>query len=88
VPEAHLLLATKLNAPPARGHLVARGRLTALLAQGNPLTLISAPPGFGKTTLLSEWIAGQDRAAVAWLSLDADDNDPLRLGAIHEGTRS
>jgi LuxR family maltose regulon positive regulatory protein len=43
-----------------------------------PLTLLSAPPGFGKTTLLSEWIA-QEKPRVAWLVLDADDNDPVRF---------
>jgi LuxR family maltose regulon positive regulatory protein len=43
-----------------------------------PLTLLSAPPGFGKTTLLSEWIA-QDKPPVAWLALDAGDNDPVRF---------
>jgi LuxR family maltose regulon positive regulatory protein len=43
-----------------------------------PLTLLSAPPGFGKTTLLSEWIAPM-KPRVAWLVLDADDNDPVRF---------
>ncbi|NIS83353.1 MAG: LuxR family transcriptional regulator, partial [Anaerolineales bacterium] len=42
------------------------------------LTLISAPAGFGKTTLLSEWVAGCGRP-VAWLSLDEGDNDPARF---------
>jgi LuxR family maltose regulon positive regulatory protein len=53
-----------------------------------PLTLISAPPGFGKTTLLSEWVS-QDKLHVAWLLLDADDNDPVRfwsyfIAALHQ----
>ena len=73
-----------------------RPRLVLRLATGlsGPLTLISAPPGSGKTTLLSEWRAdaGSD-AALAWLSLDADDNDPVRflegliaaLGAVRQG---
>ena len=43
-----------------------------------PLILLSAPPGFGKTTLLSEWVA-QNKQRVAWLVLDADDNDPVRF---------
>jgi len=63
--------------------LVERPRLLALLDEGltRPLTLISAPAGFGKTTLLSEWChspAGRD-FPVAWLSLDHDDNDPSRF---------
>jgi LuxR family maltose regulon positive regulatory protein len=43
-----------------------------------PLILLSAPPGFGKTTLLSEWVA-QNKQRIAWLVLDADDNDPVRF---------
>jgi LuxR family maltose regulon positive regulatory protein len=44
------------------------------------LTLLSAPPGFGKTTLLSEWLA-PFKPRAAWLVLDADDNDPVRFWA-------
>ncbi len=82
------LLSTKLTPPPARARLVARPRLAARLAEGlsRPLTLIAAPAGFGKTTLLASWLAeppGQPAAPgplrVAWLSLDADDNDPARF---------
>ena len=74
------LLHTKLYMPSGRPHLVARPRLIARLNEGltHPLTLLSAPPGFGKTTLLSEWVA-QDKRRVAWLVLDADDNDPVRF---------
>src|SRR3712207_3260411 len=74
------LLATKLFVPPARAHLVPRPRLLDRLQRGlqGKLTLISAPAGFGKTTLLSEWIAGRPRPA-AWLSLDARDSDPTRF---------
>ncbi len=74
------LLRTKLYLPSGRPHLVARPRLTTRLNEGltRPLTLLSAPPGFGKTTLLSEWIA-QVKPRVAWLVLDADDNDPVRF---------
>jgi len=77
------LLTTKLYLPPARPTLVPRPRLTAHLSDGltRPLTLISAPAGFGKTTLLSEWRAsdaGRD-FPLAWLSLDDDDNNPTRF---------
>jgi LuxR family maltose regulon positive regulatory protein len=73
-------LSTKLYIPPARPMLVSRPRLTERLDAGlhRKLTLISAPAGFGKTTLLSEWVAGSERP-VAWVSLDEDDSDPARF---------
>ena len=75
-------LATKLQPPPIRPRLVARPRLLALLST-DPLpkvTLVDAPPGWGKTTLVTEWIASDvaDRR-FAWLSLDREDNDPARF---------
>ncbi len=74
-------LTTKLFIPPRRPRdsVVDRSRLTNRLAatNGQRLTLISAPAGFGKTTLLSEWIPQSDHC-VAWLSLDTNDNDPAR----------
>ena len=77
-----LLLATKLGLPPARPGGVVRPRLIARLdqslAEGRHLTLVSAPAGFGKTTLLRDWAAGCERL-VAWLSLDAGDGDPQRF---------
>jgi LuxR family maltose regulon positive regulatory protein len=90
------LLQTKLYIPPARLELVARPRLIERLNErlwqdglqiglgfGRKLTLVSAPAGFGKTTLLSEWIrrrsAGTIALRVAWLSLDESDNDPTRF---------
>ncbi len=76
------LLQTKLYIPSPRPELVARTRLIERLNRGlrsgRKLTLVSAPAGFGKTTLLSEWIAGCDRP-VAWLSLDESDNDSVRF---------
>ncbi len=81
------VLATKLFVPPPRAHAVIRSRLIeqldAGIRSGKKLTLISAPAGFGKTTVLSEWVAGigrQDpRMRVTWLSLEASDNDPVRF---------
>ncbi len=74
------LLATKLYIPPARPSLVHRARLIERLNTGlhGKLTLISAPAGFGKTTLISEWLEGIARPA-AWLSLDESDNDPTQF---------
>ena len=74
------LLVTKLRTPPSRPDRVPRPHLCERLNAGanRSLTLISAPAGFGKTTLLSEW-ANQSSLPVAWLSLDAGDNDPVRF---------
>jgi len=71
------ILATKLYIPPARLKVILRPNLIERLNEGLhcKLTLISAPAGFGKTTLVSEWVAGCKRP-VAWLSLDEGDNDP------------
>lgn len=81
----YTLLTTKLYLPPVRPNIVQRSRLTAQLAEGlrRPLTLVSAPAGFGKTTLLSEWRATLEGQAcpMAWLSLDSGDNDPGRFWA-------
>ena len=74
------ILATKLYIPPPRPRVVIRSRLIERLNEGmhDKLTLISAPAGFGKTALVSEWAAGQmSDKKVAWLSLDAGDNDPV-----------
>lgn len=79
------LLTTKLYLPAARPNTVQRRRLTERLGAGlqRPLTLVSAPAGFGKTTLLSDWRATPDGSvrSVAWLSLDQGDNDPARFWA-------
>ena len=74
------ILATKLYAPQARANIVPRSRLIKNLNQGlyRKLSLISAPAGFGKTTVVSEWVSSCERP-VAWLSLDEGDNDPTRF---------
>ncbi|HEX2108594.1 MAG TPA: tetratricopeptide repeat protein [Rubrobacteraceae bacterium] len=74
------LLATKLYAPSDRANLVTRPRLTKRLDKGvsGKLTLLCAPAGFGKSTLLGEWVL-QGKLPVGWLSLDEGDNDPTRF---------
>jgi ATP/maltotriose-dependent transcriptional regulator MalT len=74
------LLATKIHFPQLRPHLLHRPRLIQRLEQGMKLslTLISAPVGFGKSTLLSDWLAAGS-TPVAWLSLDPQDNEPNRF---------
>ena len=76
------ILATKLYVLQPRPGIVSRPRLidqlNAGLAKGAKLTLISAPAGFGKTTMTNEWITQRERP-VAWLSLDEGDNDPTRF---------
>ena len=76
------ILATKLYIPSARSKLVARPHLIARLNKGldrpSSVSLISAPAGFGKTTLVGEWAAGCNQP-VAWLSLDEGDRDPARF---------
>ncbi len=73
------LLTTKLFVAPPRPNLVPRPRLIRRLDEGlrlgHRLTLLSAQAGFGKTTLLSDWV-GQQEGRVAWLSLDEGDNEP------------
>jgi LuxR family maltose regulon positive regulatory protein len=75
------LLETKLYVPRLRRGLVARPRLIERMSRGaeSKLTLLSAPAGFGKTTLLTEWLAATraDGRSAAWLSLDQADNQPV-----------
>jgi LuxR family maltose regulon positive regulatory protein len=76
----HHLLMSKLQMPRLRARLVTRSHLTQHLQQGmeQAVTLISAPAGFGKTTLLAQWIAERG-LPVAYLSLEPEDNDPVRF---------
>jgi LuxR family maltose regulon positive regulatory protein len=82
------LLETKLYVPRSRRGLVLRTRLSERLDQGtaSKLVLVSAPAGFGKTTLLTEWLTARPavlagRRPAAWLSLDRGDNDPASFWA-------
>lgn len=74
------MLTTKLFIPSTRRDLVHRQRLINRLSQGmdGKLTLVSGPAGFGKTTLLSEWV-GESNRPVCWISLDEGDNDPIQF---------
>ena len=78
--ERDVLLATKLNVPGLRPDLVPRPRLAQRLEEGRGrgLVLVCAPAGYGKTVLLAEWVR-HGRYPMAWLSLDAGDNDPARF---------
>ncbi|GCE11173.1 LuxR C-terminal-related transcriptional regulator [Tengunoibacter tsumagoiensis] len=83
--EALPLLVTKLSPPRLPSFLLDRSRLFTLLDAGRegPLTLLSAPAGFGKTTLVRQWMATRCASPnfppVAWVSLETEDNDPLRF---------
>ncbi|MFN8434292.1 MAG: LuxR C-terminal-related transcriptional regulator [Anaerolineales bacterium] len=74
------VVTTKLRIPPLRTKVVIRQRLLERLKEGlsRTLTLVSAPAGFGKTTLLSEWL-GEVNLKIAWLSLDDGDQDITRF---------
>ncbi len=83
------LIKTKLSAPQVRARLVSRPRLLNLMAEGvsRALTLVSAPAGYGKTTLLTDWIAEavarKSRGApnAGWLALDEEDDNPVRFAS-------
>jgi LuxR family maltose regulon positive regulatory protein len=72
------LLFTKLVIPPVRSPRIARPHLVARLRETRPVSVVIAPAGYGKTTLLTEWI-DTAHPSVAWLSLDEGDNDPVRF---------
>jgi LuxR family maltose regulon positive regulatory protein len=79
------LVLTKLRVPAARPRLIPRTRLVERITneRGKDFVLVSAPAGYGKTTLLSEWAHSllNNRVAVAWYALDPSDDDPLPFGA-------
>lgn len=77
-----MIVATKLHIPRPRTAIVKRPRLIRRLHEGldHALTLVTAPAGYGKTTLLSEWTSTLD-SSVAWVSLDQGDNDHIRFWA-------
>ena len=81
LPLKQQLLATKFLLPTAPRVVIPRPRLHILLDKSlkHPLTLLSAPAGFGKTTLLSTWVRSlaAHKTRICWLSLDEDENDPL-----------
>src|SRR3954453_14452299 len=89
--EDGVLVVTKLHIPERRAGLIRRESLVRHLCADEEarLTLISAPPGAGKTTLLAEWHAApEETRRFAWLSLDADDDDPVRFWTlVIEGLR-
>jgi LuxR family maltose regulon positive regulatory protein len=76
-----LFLETKLHPPPMRRKWLSRPRLVRALdlATECSLTLVAAPPGYGKTTLVAQWLDKITDRSVAWVGIDAADNDPVRL---------
>ncbi len=78
-----LVLETKFHLPTTHGRFVPRPRLSDQIARasGATLTLVSAPAGFGKTTVMTELATRLGRSRAAWLSLDSSDNDPMAFWA-------
>jgi len=79
---SHPLLSSKFFPPPLAARWVKRADLVARIEAGldalHPLTLVSAPAGYGKTAIVAEW-AQRSRRPVTWLALDESDNEPLRF---------
>jgi LuxR family transcriptional regulator, maltose regulon positive regulatory protein len=78
------LLGTKGCVPRLPDPLIGRPRLGKLLVDGarRPATLVSGPPGTGRTTLLASWLATTAPAQAAWLTVDGQDNEPGRLETL------
>ncbi|ANS74174.1 hypothetical protein AWM70_05915 [Paenibacillus yonginensis] len=78
-----LFLKTKIALPVLKNNLVKRKRLLQVLQENTNgrLTLIHAPAGYGKTTLMAEWVRSSGQAS-AWISLDERDNDPAAFGVM------
>jgi LuxR family maltose regulon positive regulatory protein len=76
----YFILETKISLPKYRSKILSRPRLYERLDQGlnGTLTLISAPAGYGKTTLITSWVKNLKRS-IAWYALDAQDNDQLSM---------
>ncbi|HAJ37225.1 MAG TPA: LuxR family transcriptional regulator [Chloroflexi bacterium] len=76
-----LFLPTKLHPPPTLPATLPRPHLWERLRAGRrtPVTIVAAPPGFGKTTLIASWLAQPDAPQSAWFAIDADDNVPTRF---------
>jgi LuxR family transcriptional regulator, maltose regulon positive regulatory protein len=83
MPLENVVIVPKLSAPALRSGYLPRPRLLKLLeagSEGKKITLIDAPPGYGKTTLLAQWLRGEGgNLPFAWISLDVQDNDPAQL---------
>lgn len=79
--DVYQTLITKFMPPGSVHNMQTRSRLLTLLRRGllSPLTLVSAPAGFGKTTLLSQWTQSLADEHVTWISFDASDNEPLHF---------
>src|SRR5262245_42203775 len=84
LPAALRVASTRVRPPRVRDGLIERPDLLDLLRQGRErsLTLVCAPAGYGKTTLIAQWAAAdRERVPFAWISLDERDSDPVRLWA-------
>ena len=84
------LLRTKLTPPPVRTDRIDRPRLVQLFSASleRRMLLVCAPAGYGKTTLLGEWLVSQadDEQSFGWFSLDEDDNDPVAFLDLFGGS--
>ena len=78
MPSSTKVVRSKLYAPRIPRNALERRRLLDLLSQDRSMALISAPAGYGKSTLLSQWTA-ECTNPVAWVTLDRDDSDPIRF---------